>query len=64
MSKITPEARERCSRKSFHDQLEDARKEMQRESGSKDMADIDQAIAADAWGGHHARLVMPVEGAD
>lgn len=38
-SKITPEAAERCSRKSLREQLEDLRKSMQRESGSEDMQD-------------------------
>lgn len=47
MNKITAEARERCERKSLQEQLEDARREMQRESGKGDMRDIDDHLEAD-----------------
>ena len=47
MNKITPEARERCSRKSLREQLEDARREMQRESGKDDMREIDEHLKED-----------------
>ena len=47
MNKITPEARDRCERKSLQEQLEDARREMQRESGKDDMRDIETHLEDD-----------------
>ena len=47
MTKITPEAKDRCQRKSLQEQLEDARREMQRESGRDDMREIEQHLKED-----------------
>ena len=50
--KITPEARDRCQRKSLQEQLEDARREMQRESGRDDMREIEEHLKEDECNSH------------
>lgn len=60
MSNITPDATERCSRKPLREQLEDCRRQMQRESGAGDSDDVMTAFQADhSWSGQHARLANP-----
>ncbi len=62
---ITSQAKARCENESLQEQLERCRREMQQASGSNDMKDVDLRLNNDnAWGGHYARLVMPIDGAD
>jgi hypothetical protein len=70
-SKITPEAKSRCAAHSMQEQLEQLRAIHAVEVSAlavrqkHDMRDVEQALDADmAWSGQHARLVMPIGGAD
>lgn len=67
-NKITPEAKDRCVAHSLQDQLIAHVEELllaQRQEKAHDQADINTAFAADtSWSGQHARLVLPVDGAD
>lgn len=64
-NKITVDAAERCSRKPLREQLENCRFQMQRDNGVQDSRDVLTAFEADeSWSGQHARLVLPVDGAD
>ena len=67
-NKVTPEAKDRCVAHSLQDQLiahvEELLRNKRREQ-EHDQADINTAFAADtSWSGQHARLVLPVDGAD
>ena len=67
-NKITSEAKERCVAHSLQDQLiahvEELLRNKRREQ-EHDQADIVTAFAADnSWSGQHARLMLPVDGAD
>lgn len=70
MQKITPQARQRCAAHTLQEQLEQVREaerqaEYRRRNGVGDQADITAMLEADAaWGGHHARLTLPIDGAD
>jgi hypothetical protein len=62
MSMITPRAKDRCERESFQEQLENARRQMQRECGADDMKDVSTHLSHDS-----AKLngwYMPMDGAD
>ena len=67
-NKITSEAKERCVAHSLQDQLIAHVEELllaRRQEKEHDQADINTAFAADtSWSGQHARLVLPVDGAD
>ena len=68
MNKVTPEARELYVAHTLQDQLiahvEEMLSERRREK-ERDQADIVTAFEADtSWSGQHARLVLPVDGAD
>ena len=59
---ITKQAKARCQNMSLQEQLEACRRQMQRESGSQDMQDVDQHLNADNW---QTRLPpMKIDGAD
>lgn len=60
MSIITKEAKQRIAAKSLQEQLEDCRRQMQRESGAEDMRTVDAHLEQDA--GEFVR--MPISGAD
>jgi hypothetical protein len=63
--KITTEAKARCMAHTLQEQLEQVREDRRRVSQRNDMRDIDQMIEADfAWSTQHARLVMPIDGAE
>ena len=67
-NKITQESRDRIAAHTLQDQLiahvEEMLSERRREK-AHDQSDITTAFAADnSWSGQHARLVLPVEGAD
>lgn len=67
-NKITPEAKDRCVAHSLQDQLiahvEELLRNKRREQ-EHDQADIVTAFAADtSWSGQHARLMLPIYGAD
>ena len=66
MTKITSQARERCSTHSLQDQLAQVRKELGITRQPADQQDVDLAFDADtAWIGQHARLqAMRLDGAD
>ena len=66
---ITQKAKARCAAHSLQEQLEMLRAQMGIIKEVKtlvrnDQSDIDHMLAADAWAGHHTRLVMPIGGAD
>lgn len=68
MNKVTPEARDRIAAHTLQDQLiahvEEMLSERRREQ-AHDQSGIVTAFAADtSWSGQHARLVLPVDGAD
>ena len=67
-NKITQESRDRIAAHTLQDQLianvEEMLAERRREK-EHDQADINTAFSADtSWSGQHARLVLPVDGAD
>lgn len=67
-NKITPEAKDRIAAHTLQDQLiahvEEMLSERRREK-EHDQADIVTAFATDnSWSGQHARLVLPIDGAD
>jgi hypothetical protein len=67
-NKITHEAKERCVAHSLQDQLiahvEELLRNKRREK-EHDQSDIATAFEADkSWSGQHARLMLPIEGAD
>ena len=67
-NKVTPEAKERIAAHNLQDQLianvEELLRNKRREQ-EHDQADIVVAFEADtSWPGQHARLVLPVDGAD
>ena len=67
-NKVTPEAKERCVAHSLQDQLiahvEEMLSERRREK-EHDQSDIVTAFQADtSWSGQHARLMLPIDGAD
>lgn len=67
-NKVAPEARERISAHTLQDQLiahvEEMLRERRREK-EHEQRDITTAFAADtSWSGQHARLVLPIDGAD
>ena len=71
MSKITPEARKRCDDHTLQEQLMKVRAihavevARLRINQAHDMREVEQALEADRfWGGHHTRLVMPIEGSE
>ena len=66
MQKITPQARQRCAAHTLQEQLEQVRQaEYRRRNGANDQTDITAMLEADAaWSGHHARLTLPIDGAD
>lgn len=76
MSKITQAARIRCTAHTLAEQLAALRaqqgliKEVRTVVESiptkpcNDMQDVDAMPNTDAWGGHHARLAMRLDGAD
>ena len=64
MPMITDKAKQRIAHKSFQEQLEDARRQMQRESGADDMRTINAHLNHDNWQTRCTRIVMPVDGAD
>lgn len=49
MNKVTPEAADRCAKKSLPEQLEDCRRQMQRDSCADDMRTIDAHLEHDNW---------------
>jgi hypothetical protein len=58
-SKITPQARERCAAHTLAEQLAQLR------AALADQDDIVTALDADkSWSAQHARLTMPLDGAD
>ena len=59
MSIITKEAKQRIAAKSLPEQLEEVRRQMQRESGAEDMRTVDAHLDQD---GEFVR--MPVDGCD
>jgi len=71
MSKITPEARQRCTDHTLQEQLiklrsihavEIARLKVNQ---AHDMQEVELALEADRFlGGNHARLTLPIGGAD
>jgi hypothetical protein len=71
-SKITQEAKARCAAHSMQDQLEQLRAihavevAILNKRQSHDMHDVEQMLEGDdtSWSGQHARLVMPIGGAD
>lgn len=67
-NKVTPEAHERISAHTLQDQLIAHVEEMLRERHREkehDQSDIVTAFAADtSWSGQHARLMLPIDGAD
>ncbi len=69
-SKITQQARQRCAAHTLQEQLEQVREaerqdEYRRRNGANDQNDITAMLEADmAWSGQHARLTMPISGAD
>lgn len=68
MNKITPEAKERIAAHTLQDQLiahvEELLRNKRREQ-EHDQADIVTAFEADtSWSGQHARLMLPIDGAD
>ena len=67
-NKITSEAKDRCAAHSLQDQLIAHVEELllaHRQEKEHDQSDIVTAFAADtSWSGQHARLVLPVDGAD
>ena len=71
MSKITPEARQRCTDHTLQEQLLKVRAihavevARLRINQAHDMKEVEQALEADQfWGGHHTRLTLPLDGAD
>lgn len=67
-NKITPEAKERIASHTLQDQLMAHVAELlliNRLEKAHDQADIVTAFAADkSWSGQHARLMLPIDGAD
>ena len=67
-NKVTPEAKERIAAHTLQDQLIARVEEMlseRRREREHDQSDINAAFAADtSWSGQHARLMLPIEGAD
>lgn len=67
-NKVTPEAKERCVDRSLQDQLiahVDGMLAERRREKAHDQSDITTAFAADnSWSGQHARLMLPIDGAD
>ena len=63
MNKITPDAADRCAKKSLREQLEDCRRAMQRDSCADDMRTIDAHLEHDNW---QTRIQqnMRIDGAD
>ena len=57
MNKITERAKDRIAHTGLQEQLEDARRQMQRECGTNDMGDVDAHLK-------HDRMVLPIDGAD
>ena len=70
MSKITQAAKDRCAAHTLQEQLQQLREQEQkaeyrRRNGGNDQSDIATAFDGDtAWGGHHTRLTLPLDGAD
>ena len=64
MTKITPRAKDRCESKSLQEQLEDCRRQMQRENGASDMRTIDAHLNHDNWQTRCVRITLPIDGAD
>lgn len=67
-NKITPESRDRIAAHTLQDQLIAHVEELlcaSRREKEHDQSDINTAFEADtSWSGQHARLVLPVDGAD
>lgn len=68
MNKVTPEARDRIAAHTMQDKLiahvEELLRNKRREQ-EHDQADIVTAFEADtSWSGQHARLMLPIDGAD
>jgi hypothetical protein len=71
-SKITQEAKARCAAHSMQEQLEQLRAIHALETAilnkrqSHDIHDVEQMLEGDdtSWSGQHARLVLPIGGAD
>jgi len=67
-NKITNEAKERIAAHTLQDQLIDHVEEMlseRRREKAHDQSDIVTAFQADtSWSGQHARLMLPIDGAD
>jgi hypothetical protein len=71
-SKITQETKARCAAHTLSEQLEQLRAihavevAILNKRQSRDMHDVEQMLEGDdtSWSGQHARLVMPIGGAD